>query len=168
MAFTASGTAVAAQVPGDCASVVCDGAGATTSSYDAADLEPDGVACTVDACTPQGPTYTEIGAAPICHATCLPLDPATYGPARVTCSGVIVDDAGDGANFLGILWTDDKSTVQTLDDEHHKCGDIAALNNAPGCGCGLFMPSGVCAPGMPCTIVRLHDNGTQYVGGKCE
>lgn len=49
-AFTSAGTPSASQTPGDCAVMVCDGSGGTTSSADNMDLPVDGNACTADAC----------------------------------------------------------------------------------------------------------------------
>ncbi len=49
--FTAAGTAVALQTPGDCLTVVCDGAGATSTANDDADILDDQNPCTLDGCS---------------------------------------------------------------------------------------------------------------------
>ncbi len=58
----ASGTAVAAQVAGDCQRVVCDGSGATTGQADDADLPVDGAECTDDVCTAGVPSNPALAA----------------------------------------------------------------------------------------------------------
>lgn len=54
----ADGTAVPSQTAGDCQQVVCDGAGATRSQADDADLPNDGKECTDDTCAAGVPTFT--------------------------------------------------------------------------------------------------------------
>lgn len=51
MDYIADGTALPAQTPSDCLRVVCDGAGATRSVPDDADLADDALECTVDTCS---------------------------------------------------------------------------------------------------------------------
>ncbi|MFO0586390.1 MAG: hypothetical protein U0441_02560 [Polyangiaceae bacterium] len=66
----ASGAAIEAQIPGDCRSIVCDGAGATKTILDETDVPDDGLQCTVDKCVsgepknipaPAGQSCTEDG-----------------------------------------------------------------------------------------------------------
>ena len=54
---TPAGTSIGAQTSGDCARVVCDGAGALTTAFDPTDVPSDGNDCTLDACTATGPTH---------------------------------------------------------------------------------------------------------------
>ena len=55
--------AFGAEVPGDCAAEVCDGAGGVLSVPDDKDTQDDGDPCTVDGCSNGAPTHT-----PLCEA----------------------------------------------------------------------------------------------------
>ena len=56
--FTASGTAVNAQVPGDCVQQQCDGAGHVVPATDTTDVPNDNNDCTIDVCTGSTPSHT--------------------------------------------------------------------------------------------------------------
>ena len=64
----AEGTEVAGQADGDCQSVVCDGAGATRSDDDDADIPKDGKQCTADTCAGGVPSNTPVAAGTACGA----------------------------------------------------------------------------------------------------
>lgn len=65
--FTASGTAISTQTPGDCMRTECDGAGSTTVAVDDLDVPDDANPCTLDVCTagtpsnPDAPSNTPCG-----------------------------------------------------------------------------------------------------------
>jgi hypothetical protein len=54
----AQGTAVAAQVPGDCKRKVCNGNGGTQDQNDDSDVQDDAKVCTLDGCSAGSPTHT--------------------------------------------------------------------------------------------------------------
>lgn len=64
--YAAAGTKIAAQVPGDCQALACDGAGGVVALADAADAPDDGLACTVDACAGSQATHVPVAAGTPC------------------------------------------------------------------------------------------------------
>jgi len=102
--FMPPGTAVAAQSPGDCQRVVCDGTGHTQSVADDADLPNDGNDCTDDVCTNGTPV----------HPSFVPDHPCGGGGAMV-CDGsghcLWCNGAGQcGTDTFCHFWTCDGGT----------------------------------------------------------
>jgi len=64
--FTALGTALSTQTPGDCQKVVCDGLGGTTQEPEDSDTPDDGKECTTDTCAQGVPMYTPVTASTAC------------------------------------------------------------------------------------------------------
>ena len=65
--FTANGTMVGSQLPGDCKRIVCDGAGGTMNVPDNADLPADdGNQCTSEVCISGNPAYQNLPAGAAC------------------------------------------------------------------------------------------------------
>ncbi len=81
----ANGTAISTQAAKDCAKVVCDGNGATTSVADPNDLPIDGNACTKDVCTGMTPSnpFEPVGTA--CGGTNVCDGAGACVPPTVTC-----------------------------------------------------------------------------------
>jgi hypothetical protein len=67
------GTAISAQVAGDCRKAICDGAGGVIEINDDTDVNIDGLACTLDVCTggvatnPNAPSNTPCGNGLTCN-----------------------------------------------------------------------------------------------------
>ncbi len=83
----ASGTLVAAQTAGDCKVVVCDGAGATTTNADDADVHVDGNVCTDDVCAAGVASNPPAAAGTACGA-----GGALYCDDAGACVGCLTDD----------------------------------------------------------------------------
>ncbi len=83
----ADGTAVASQTTGDCQVMVCDGAGATKSDADDADLPVDGQECTGDVCTAGVPSNP-----PVTEGTACGAGGALFCDAAGACVGCLTDD----------------------------------------------------------------------------
>ena len=73
--FTAAGTAVALQTPGDCREMQCDGTGGVVSANDDSDTPDDLNDCTTDSCFAGAPRYTDAPATTAC------------GDGTLTCDG---------------------------------------------------------------------------------
>jgi hypothetical protein len=67
--FTASGTPLSTQTPGDCQQVQCNGTGGTQSVADNSDVPNDNNVCTNDLCTAGVPGHTNVIAGTSCGAT---------------------------------------------------------------------------------------------------
>jgi hypothetical protein len=83
MTFADAGTPIANQVAGDCWTVVCDGAGATSGQYTPSDLIASSNSCIAsEACTMSGPVATAKPNGTPCSETCYIYDAngAWYGP----------------------------------------------------------------------------------------
>ena len=66
VAFTAAGTATAAQTAGDCKQNECDGSGNIVSANHNADVPSDAFQCTADTCTAGVPTFTPVASGTAC------------------------------------------------------------------------------------------------------
>lgn len=111
-----AGTPVAAQTPGDCTVLACDGAGGVAPVADASDVEDDGVLCTLDGCDGTTPTHTPgmtgcysgpdgtlgvgqcAGGMQMCDGDGLPVGPCVgeVVPAAEDCDGALQDEDCDG------------------------------------------------------------------------
>jgi hypothetical protein len=66
VAFTAAGTATAAQTAGDCKQNECNGAGAIVAANHDTDVPSDAFQCTADTCTAGVPTFTPVASGTAC------------------------------------------------------------------------------------------------------
>jgi hypothetical protein len=173
--FTAAGTALAAQVAGDCRKVVCDGSGGTTNQIDDSDT-PTAPACQTGTCAAGTPTFA----------------PRTQGDP---CAGGVCDGAGScvecnvAADCPGV---DTECGTRTCDN-NHTCGSSFAALGTPVAGqtagdckrnvCdgsgGMTVqpdPSDIADDGNPCTndlcsggtpTHPAKPDGTPCPGGSC-
>lgn len=129
------GTQLAEQTAGDCAVIVCDGAGATRIQPLPTDLEDDGKACTVDACDGSKPTHEPLESVP-----CYSGDWSKVGIGICVAGVQDCDENGDPVGgCVGEKLPEAENCISELDDD---CNGQA---NEGGEGC-------VCEPGMqqPC------------------
>ena len=124
------GTPLAEQAPGDCAEIVCDGAGSTRLVQVTTDTEDDGDACTLDACDGTTPTHTVQAAVP-CYAG----KPETEGVGNCRAGVQHCDDQGTPVGGCEGEMLPDTETCFSSGDED--CDDLA---NEDGQGC-------TCQPG---------------------
>lgn len=163
------GTPLMEQTAGDCAELVCDGAGEVKAVPLAGDLPDDGNACTVDACDGATPTHTPQRSMPcysgppetlgkgICTAGILECDPAGNPvgvcqlevlPAEETCLSPLDDDCDGEVDESGADCTCGDGTISNAE----QCDDGGATAlcdedcTPPVCGDGLANA----AAGEPC------------------
>lgn len=102
--FVLADTPTAAQVPGDCKQVVCDGAGATINGDDDTDVPSDNEVCTADSCFAGSPVHMPVAKGTDCTAQGpapkhLCGDPAGLGAGKcVECNAAA--DCGAGKNCV--------------------------------------------------------------------
>jgi hypothetical protein len=106
--YTASGTAVSSQTPGDCKKNVCDGAGNVVSQDDDGDVPDDSNPCTNDLCNAGVPSHTPVasgtscGASLVCNGagTCVGCNTGTDCPGQDTECHTRTCNAGNcGVSF---------------------------------------------------------------------
>jgi hypothetical protein len=110
LSFTAAGTALPVQSPGDCQKLVCDGGGQIVNLADGADLPlDDGNACTGEACLGGAPTHPAKPNGSPCNDgdACTQTDTcqsgACAGQNPVVCAGT--DVCTGGACVFACNWT---------------------------------------------------------------
>lgn len=142
--LVAEGTVLASQVEGDCARMVCDGAGSVVSQEDLADHGDSGSECVVDACGPSGATHTE-----------LPL-----GTSCAQGGGHLCQD-GQCVEYIPVECQIPGGAIYTgCDGESHQ--DHVATYDT---GCFLAGSYTYCAPGEYCHV--LIGGHSPVVEGKC-
>ncbi len=150
--FVAAGTALPAQLVGDCATATCDGAGEVASEYDASDVLDDGNDCTDDACTPQGPTNAAKATGTPCVSGLCDQAAACVANIPVKCKlngGGSVFVCGDGTGDNNVYWDASKACFPM---SATPCYDIAQV-----------VPC-YCPAGTPCQV-KL---GLQMLDGTCQ
>ena len=147
--YAAEGTPVADQVPGDCKTKVCDGAGAIVEVV-AADVPSDGEWCTQDSCDNGVPVHK----------------PAADGLA---CSGV---NPGLGLCLAGVCtpWAPvvcvtPGQTYTACDGVDHVWSMVFTSVSGSSTSCQLAADQGYCPPANACTVHLA--NGT-HLYGQCQ
>lgn len=132
---TPAGAVLAAQTPGDCATVTCDEGGKKRLIADPADIEDDGNPCTLDACDGTKPTHTIVDALP-----CYTGPPGTRGVGSCV-AGV---QRCDGGTPIGACEDEVLPDIEVCDIAGHD-EDCDGEGNEEGYNC-------VCSPGtaIPC------------------
>ncbi len=143
----AADTPIAAQTAGDCKVVVCDGAGATMSNADDADVEIDAKACTDDTCSAGQPVHT----------------PVMEGTACMDGGGKVCDDIGQCVEC--VTGADCMSGVcQGNACQAAQCGDQQKNGTETDVDCGGSC--GGCGPGKMC-LGNGDCLGNECTGGTC-
>ena len=140
------GTPLAEQAPGDCAEIVCDGAGSTRLVQVTTDTEDDGDACTLDACDGTTPTHTVQAAVP-CYAG----KPETEGVGNCRAGVQRCDDQGTPVGGCEGEMLPGTETCFSSGDE-----DCDGLANEDGQGCA-------CQPGN-LIVCYTGPAGTENIG----
>ena len=123
------GTPLLEQATGDCAEVVCDGAGGTRQSALISDVPDDGLACTVDGCDGATPKHTLVP-----EITCYTGPAGTEGVG--VCQGGTRTCNADGVEYgpcVGEMLPQPEVCDPAGVDED--C-DAASNEEGPGCACG--------------------------------
>jgi len=160
--YTAEGTALPSQTPGDCLKVVCDGAGSSMTVTDDTNVPVDGNDCTADLCTggvpsnPPLPAETPCGTGLVCDGKgdCVGCVVATDCPgADTTCQWRTCDSGTCGFATAADGTTCDDGDPDTVDDV---------------CTGGVCAGTNLCA-GVTCTAQdQCHLAGTcDYATGIC-
>jgi hypothetical protein len=150
--FAPNGTAITAQVAGDCKKVVCDGAGGEIELNDDTDVNIDGLSCTLDVCTggvatnPNATAGTPCGNGLACNATgqcagCLAGSNDCAGQATACTNGVCIS---------GVCQLENKANGFVLPAPQQVAGDCQVLV----CNTGLMAEELANDPaddGNPCT-----------------
>lgn len=148
--FTAAGTPGAAQIPGDCRVLVCDGAGALMTVDAPSDVPDDGNPCTVDQCQGGVPQHLPSPAGAAC------------GPSLV-CDGL-----GDCVGCLTVAdcpGSDTECATRVCDD--HVCGvSYAPLGAALSAQTAGDCQTRVC-DGSGAVIAVAEAGDTQDDGNDC-
>lgn len=146
-----AGMPVPEQTPGDCAQVVCDGAGSTVTAPDAKDLEDDGNPCTVDLCKGSTPIHTPAQQAKV---PCYSGPPGTAGVGICLAGVQQCDPAG---NPVGACEGEVTPTAETCLSPVDEDCDGQVDEDGAGCACG----DGAQAPFEGC------DDGNTVGGDGC-
>jgi cysteine-rich repeat protein len=155
--FVPASTPLERQTAGDCLVAVCDGAGATSSEPDSADVLDDQNPCTIDACDMGAPTNTPAPSG----------DPCSVG-AGVFCDGagacvecVAPGDCASGVCTGGAcIPADCLDNVVNGSETDVDCGGGACAPCADGLGCAIAADcaSSVCDPALlTCTVATCAD-----------
>lgn len=159
VSFVPAGTPLAVQVPGDCATAVCDGTGAMTTQDAPADVEDDGLECTVDACP--GPTHTPKAQGTSCLSTC-GCPPCGGDPLQNPDCVFGLCNAGACVGYIPVKCKIGNTTYTGCDGFSHP----GVLVSFPSGFCyGTKSETGYCAPGDQC---GASVNGTFQGAGTCQ
>lgn len=169
VSFVAAGTPLAAQVPGDCATAICDGAGDVASVPAPSDVADDGNECTDDACNGQTPTHTPkpIGSSCLSACPCPPCVQALNPCKQGMCGGAGVCEA-----YLPVVCKVADGSFQLCDGVEHVGNYTIAIysgnviiDTCTGAQSQGQYVSAYCAPGTKCSVVW---NGAYLGMGTCQ
>ena len=172
--FTAAGTPVAAQSPGDCQQDQCDGAGAVASAPLDADLPVDGNECTADVCTAGAPSNPPVASGAACDqgggTLCDGAGACVECVSASTCPGLDTECQTRTcvAGACGVSFTPSGTPVaaQTAGDcQQNQCDGAGAVVSAPSNG-------DVPADADPCTAdvctAGIPSNPPAAAGTACD
>ncbi|MBX3130167.1 MAG: lamin tail domain-containing protein [Polyangiaceae bacterium] len=185
VAFTAQGTPVSAQTPGDCREDQCDGAGGVDDAVDDADLPDDGNPCTQNLCDAGSPSHPPVSAGTSCGGSlvCDGAGACVGCASAADCPGTNTECRSKTCvnNTCGFDFTAAGTPVtsQTAGDcKENRCdgaGDVVAANHDTDLPVdGNQCTDDVCTSGVPSNPLRSagatcsQSGGTQCDGlGSC-
>jgi hypothetical protein len=179
---TAAGTPTTTnppQVPGDCQTIECNGAGGTMSVADNADVPPNTASgCQIGACTNGAPSYSSASNGAACGSGLACINGACTGcTMNSECQPPSYDTCGGGGtpNTCGCTATTCVALGVTCGTAPNGCGGTLPCNTGTkegnetdvDCGGNPAMCATRCAQGKMCNVTSDCQSGLSCADGVC-